>query len=144
MNIVDLDNTCLLCPMFKLSDVLSCLISWGVASLSKIRGRRGGGAGRDSNWWLSIDPCRKCHFIWWLKGMGFWLRGLKPSVPDSLWLRPLLRFTLDSSGTRIILIIGSTLMFFWGINEAPGNWKMEGRIQFAVILSQKVVSNFPK
>ena len=29
--------------MFKLNDVLSCLISWGVASLFKIRGRRGGG-----------------------------------------------------------------------------------------------------
>ena len=63
-----------------------------------------------------------------------------PILSDS----DLLRFTLDSGGTRIILIIGSTLMFFGGIKEALGNWKMEGRIQFAVILSQKVVSNFPK
>ena len=41
------------------------------------------------------------------------------------------------------------LMFFGGRKEAPGNWKMEGRIQtenviFDVILSQKVVSNFSK
>ena len=61
--------------MFKLNGVLSCLISWGVVSLFKMRGRQGGGADRDSNWRLSIDPCRKCRFIWGLKGDGFLTEG---------------------------------------------------------------------
>ena len=68
--------------MFKLNDVLSCLISWGVASLFKIRDAKGAGADRDSNWRLSIDPCRKCHFIWGLKGDGFLTEGAQaPSAP---------------------------------------------------------------
>ena len=70
-------------------------------------------------------------------GMVFWLRGLKSPPPDTLWLRPCLGLRLTvagpGGGTRIILIFGSTLIFFGGggstRKEAPGNWKMEGRIQ---------------
>ena len=102
--------------MFKLNDVLICLISWGVASLFKVRGApTGAGADRDSNWQLSIDLCRKCHFIWGLKGDGFLIEGAQASLaPDALWLRSLGMFTVDSGGTRIILIIGSTFMVFLG------------------------------
>ena len=55
--------------MFKLNDVLSRLISWGVASLFKIRGRQGGG--RDSNWRLFIDPCKRVSFL--LMAQGGWV-----------------------------------------------------------------------
>ena len=68
--------------MFKLNDVLICLISWGVASLFKMRGRHRGGGLPGANWRLSIDACRKYHFIWGLKGDGFLTEGSQaPSAP---------------------------------------------------------------
>ena len=117
--------------MFKLSDVLLCLISWGVGSLFKMRGRQvgGGGADRDSNWRLSIDPCRKCHFIRGLKGDGFLTEGAQapqpPTVSDYV---PALGLRLTAAAPcRIILIIGPTLMF-WGVerrHQEIGRWKEE-------------------
>ena len=70
--------------MFKLKDVLICLISLGVGTLFKMRGHQRGeaGADRDSNWRLSIDLCRKYHFIWGLKGDGFLTEGAQaPPAP---------------------------------------------------------------
>ena len=222
--------------MFKLNDVLSCLISWGVASLFKMKGRQGGGGWPEprggffhqNRMWMclpdletdylytnclpnfppiSIPFSKEKHPIWiklgafynnlpnihpiyviWApsslmktprslyqisrksapkgrhicvyqvnvrtpppgpelklaalhrplesvisfggsRGMGFWLRRLKPPCPWPSLTTSLLRFTLDSGGTRIILITGPTLMFFGDRKGAPGNWKMEGRIQ---------------
>ena len=46
----------------------------GVARLFKMRGRQGGlrgeqgGADWDSKWWLFIDLCTKCNFIWGARG----------------------------------------------------------------------------
>ena len=71
--------------MFKLNDVLICLISWGVASLFKMRGRqRGRGLTGTQNWPLSIDPCGKCHLIWGLKRDGFLTEGAQAPLPLTL------------------------------------------------------------
>ena len=89
--------------MFKLNDVLSCLISWGRSQPFQNEGApreagadrrsqpfqnegapREAGADRDSNWRLSIDPCRKCHFIWGLKGDGFLTEGAQAPRSDPL------------------------------------------------------------
>ena len=69
------------------------LLQWGTVmyagaqpDFSKWGGDKGGskgGAGRDSKWRLSIDPCTKCYLIWGQGGLDFWLRGRQPH-----WLRP--------------------------------------------------------
>ena len=74
--------------MFKLSDVLSCLISWGVANLFKMRGRRGGGGLTGTQTGGSpLTPVESVIYLG-LKGMGggmgLWLRGLKPPPPPIL------------------------------------------------------------
>ena len=63
----------------------------GRSQIFKMRGRQGGlrGAYRDSKWWLSIDPCTKCHFISGAQGglpaglltEGAHPGGLTPSQP---------------------------------------------------------------
>ena len=78
--------------MFKLNDVLSCLISWGVASL-----------------------------IWGLKGDGFMTEGAQ--TPTLILFTSLLRFTLDSGGTRIILIIGFCFLGVERRHQEITRWK---------------------
>ena len=57
---------------------------WGVVRLFKMRGRQGGlmgvweGADWDSKWWLSIDLCTKCNFIWGVRGHSFCQGAVAP------------------------------------------------------------------
>ena len=41
-----------------------------------------GGADWDSKWWLSIDLCTKCNFIWGREGGRVSARGQLPSAPS--------------------------------------------------------------
>ena len=76
MNIVDLDNSCQTQLCFDLSHKL------GRSQPFQNEGETtGAGADRDSNWRLSIDPCRKCHFIWGLRGDGFLTEGAQAPQP---------------------------------------------------------------
>ena len=58
-------------------------IGYKLFKMGEGQGGAGGGADRDSKWWLSIDHCTKCHFIWGAqgRGQGFWLGGPHHPLP---------------------------------------------------------------
>ena len=89
MNIVDLDS-CLLCPCSNSMMFWSVSLAGAYCQPFQNEGApTGAGADQDSNWRLSIDPCRKCHFIWGLKGDGFLIEGAQaPQSRPSLTTFP--------------------------------------------------------
>ena len=75
--------------VFKWHPRIKILPSRGVARLFKMRGRQGGahewagGADWYSKWWLSMDLCTKCNFIWGQEGGRVSAGGSCPPAP---WL----------------------------------------------------------